>query len=276
MKRRDVLTAIGIGLGFGMMIWSMAMVSITKYNFKQLKLFWDLSSVIITLGGSLCAMLVNYPINQFKKLIKITIESFKESEKSSIDIINQFIELSRKARREGLLSLEDEINQVNDGFLKKGLQMVVDGMEPETIKDIMELEISEMERRHKDGADMLRAWGGYAPAFGMAGTLIGLIQMLGNLSDSSQIASGMGKALITTFYGSLIANILFNPMASNLSFKSAQETAIREMMLEGILAIQSGVNPRIVEEKLISYLSPDDRKTFAATATSEGGVSENG
>lgn len=276
MKRRDILTAVGVVVGFAMMIWSMAMVTLTKYNVGQLKLFWDLSSVIITLGGSLCAMLVNYPINQFRKLIKVTIQSFRESEKSSIDIINQFIELSRKARREGLLSLEDEINQVEDGFLKKGLQMVVDGIEPETIKDIMELEISEMERRHKDGSDMLRAWGGYAPAFGMAGTLIGLIQMLGNLSDSSQIASGMGKALITTFYGSLAANILFNPMAANLAFKSEQEASIREMMLEGILAIQSGVNPRIVEEKLISYLSPEERENFAAAAGSEGGVSENG
>lgn len=276
MKRRDVLTTIGVVLGFAMMIWSMAMVSLTKYNVAQLKLFWDLSSVIITIGGSLCAMLVNYPMSQFKKLVMIMKESFKESEKSSIDIINQFIELSRKARREGLLSLEDEISQVEDAFLKKGLQMVVDGIEPETIKDIMELEISEMERRHKDGADMLRAWGGYAPAFGMAGTLIGLIQMLGNLTDSSQIASGMGKALITTFYGSLAANILFNPMAANLSLKSANETAIREMMLEGILAIQSGVNPRIVEEKLISYLSPEERKKFAAVVSTEGGVSENG
>lgn len=275
MKRRDVLTAIGIVVGFLMMIWAMAMVTITEYNVGQLKLFWDISSIIITIGGSLCAMLVNYPIHQFRKLTKIIIQSFKENEKSGIDIINQFIDLSRKARREGLLSLEDEISGISDDFLKKGLQMVVDGIEPETIQDIMDLEIGEMERRHGEGVDMLKAWGAYAPAFGMAGTLIGLIQMLGNLNDSSQIASGMSKALITTLYGSLMANIIFNPMAANLALKSQQEVSVREMMLEGILAIQSGVNPRIVEEKLISYLSPEERQKYSQEPSTGEGVSEN-
>jgi len=276
MKRRDALTAVGILLGFILMIWAMAMISLSEYNVGQLKLFWDISSVIITIGGSFCAMLVNYPINNFRRLVKIIVQSFNEGEKSSVDIIRQFIELSKKARREGLLSLEDEINSINDNFLKKGLQMVVDGIEPETIREIMDLEISEMERRHGEGVNMLKAWGAYAPAFGMAGTLIGLIQMLGNLSDSSQIASGMGKALITTFYGSLMANLVFNPMAANLALKSEQETAIRDMMLEGILSIQSGVNPRIVEEKLISYLSPQEREEYASTAGVGEGVSENG
>ncbi|PRR77526.1 Chemotaxis protein PomA [Clostridium liquoris] len=276
MKRRDVLTAIGVIVGFLMMGWSMAMVNLTEYDVGQLKLFWDLASVIITIGGSLCAMLVHYPADQFRKIMKIIAQAFRESEKSSIDIINQFISLSKKARKEGLLSLEDEINSIDDEYLKKGLQMVVDGIEPETITDIMELEISEMERRHKLGVDMLKAWGAYAPAFGMAGTLIGLIQMLGNLTDSSQIAGGMAKALITTFYGSLMANLVFNPMAANLALKSEQEVDIKEMMLEGIIAIQSGVNPRIVEEKLISYLSPEDRKKFLATSVEGEGVSENG
>lgn len=275
MKRRDILTVIGITVGFGMMLWGMAMVSITEYSIGQLKLFWDISSVIITIGGSFCALLIAYPFNTFKKLFKIIIQAFRESEKSAPDIIGEFILLSRKARREGLLSLEDEISSIEEDFLKKGLQMVVDGIEPETIREIMDLEISEMERRHKEGIEMLRTWGGYAPAFGMAGTLIGLIQMLANLSDSSQIASGMAKALITTFYGSLMAYLIFNPMAANLALKSEQEVAIRDMMLEGILSIQSGVNPRIVEEKLMSYLSPEERKNYSVSAKAEG-VAENG
>lgn len=275
MKRRDILTAIGIIVGFGMMLWGMAMVSITEYSIGQLKLFWDISSVIITIGGSFCALLIAYPLNTFKRLFKIIIQAFKESEKSAPDIIAEFISLSRKARRGGLLSLEDEISSIEEDFLKKGLQMVVDGIEPETIREIMDLEISEMERRHKEGIELLRTWGGYAPAFGMAGTLIGLIQMLANLSDSSQIASGMAKALITTFYGSLMAYLIFNPMAANLSLKSEQEVVIRDMMLEGILSIQSGVNPRIVEEKLMAYLSPEERKTYAVSAKAEG-VAENG
>ncbi|MBM7869409.1 chemotaxis protein MotA [Clostridium pascui] len=275
MKRRDILTAIGITLGFGMMIWGMSMVNIAEYSIGQLKLFWDISAVIITIGGSFCALLIAYPFNTFKKLSKIIIQAFRESEKSAPDIIGEFISLSRKARRGGLLSLEDEISSIEEDFLKKGLQMVVDGIEPETIREIMDLEISEMERRHKEGIELLRTWGGYAPAFGMAGTLIGLIQMLANLSDSSQIASGMAKALITTFYGSLMAYLIFNPMAANLSLKSEQEVVIRDMMLEGILSIQSGVNPRIVEEKLMTYLSPEERKTYAVSAKAEG-VAENG
>ncbi|WP_097025843.1 motility protein A [Clostridium peptidivorans] len=276
MKRRDILTVIGITVGFAMMLWGMAMVSITEYNIGQLKLFWDIPSVIITVGGSFCALLIAYPFNTFKRLSKIIFQTFKESEKSAPDTIGEFISLSRKARREGLLSLEDEISSIEAEFLRKGLQMVVDGIEPETIREIMDLEISEMERRHKEGVDMLRTWGGYAPAFGMAGTLIGLIQMLGsNFSDPSQIASGMGKALITTFYGSLMAYLIFNPMAANLALKSEQEVAIRDMMLEGILSIQSGVNPRIVEEKLMSYLSPEERKSYTVSAKAEG-VAENG
>jgi chemotaxis protein MotA len=141
--------------------------------------------------------------------------------------------------------------------------MVIDGIEPETIREIMELEIGEMERRHKTGQDLLKSWAAYAPAFGMIGTLIGLIQMLVNLSDSSKIASGMAVALITTFYGATMANLLFTPMAAKLSLKTEKEAGMREMMLEGILAIQSGVNPRIVEDKLLCYLSPLDRKKYA-------------
>ena len=153
--------------------------------------------------------------------------------------------------------------------------MVVDGIEAESIKEILELEIIGMEERHKRGASMFSTWGAFAPGFGMLGTLIGLIQMLQNLSDASTIAQGMGAALITTFYGSLIANIFASPIAQNLNTKSAKEVVMREMMLEGILAIQSGVNPRIVEDKLKSYLSPKERLEYAA-AHGEGSEASEG
>ena len=267
MKRYDILTPLGFLLGVGLMIYGMLGGGGT------FKMFYDLPSVAITLGGSISALLINYPLSQFKKAFKIIVQSFKETSMAALDIINEFAELSKKARREGLLSLEDDINNVQDSFLKKGLQMVVDGIEPETIKEILELEIGEMEKRHKDGSDMLRSWAAYAPAFGMLGTLIGLIQMLANLNDPSALGPGMGKALITTYYGSIIASMIANPMAANLSYKSGQESTIREMMLEGILAIQSGVNPRIVEEKLVSYLNPGDKiKYYTKQAASEVGA----
>ncbi|AJD30185.1 motility protein A [Clostridium sporogenes] len=270
MKKRDILTPIGFVLCFGLVLWGMASGG------SNLKVFWDVASVFITIGGSMAAMLITYPMDEFKRLLIVIRQTFKDNGMSNIDVIQNFVDLSRKARREGLLSLEDAINNLTDDYMKKGLRMVVDGIEPETIREIMELEIDEMEKRHKSGADMLKTWGGYAPAFGMVGTLIGLIQMLANLTDSSTIASGMGKALITTFYGSLMANAVFNPMGANLMFKSGVEATTREMVLEGVLAIQSGVNPRIMEEKLVTYLSPPERQAYSKVQVSGEGAAQNG
>jgi chemotaxis protein MotA len=269
MKKHDILTSVGIAVGVVLIVWGMTAGG------ANLKIFFDPPSIAITVGGSFASLLIAYPISAMKRVMKVVVESFRESTMSSTEIIDSFTNLSKKARREGLLSLEDEMAQLTNEFLKKGLQMVVDGLEPETIKEIMELEIGEMERRHTDGANMLKAWAAYAPAFGMIGTLIGLIQMLANLSDASALASGMGKALITTFYGALLANLILIPMAQNLNYKSGIEVNNREMMLEGILAIQSGVNPRIVEEKLTSYLSPFDRAKFIEAQANAAGVSDN-
>lgn len=266
MKKNDITTAIGLILGIGLVIWGMN-------GDSGYKIFWDPQSVAITIGGSFAAVLINYPINEVKKLAKLFIQSFKEDSMNGTDIISRFGVLSQKARREGLLSLEDEISTIDNDFMKKGLQMVVDGIEPEVIRDIMELEISELERRHESNSAMIMAWAAFAPAFGMIGTLIGLVQMLANLSDQAGLASGMAKALITTFYGSVLANIFLIPVGNNLSSKTSKEIANMEMMLEGVLAIQSGVNPRIVEEKLSAYLNPDEKKNFNESSNAE--VTEN-
>ncbi|EJO5346017.1 motility protein A [Clostridium botulinum] len=270
MKKRDILTPAGFVLCLGLVLWGMASGG------TNLKIFWDISSLFITIGGSMGAMLITYPKDEFKRLFIVIKQTFKDNGMSNIDVIQNFVDLSRKARREGLLSLEDAINSLTDEYMQKGLRMVVDGIEPETIRDIMELEIEEMEKRHKSGANMLKTWGGYSPAFGMVGTLIGLIQMLANLTDSSTIASGMGKALITTFYGSLMANAVFNPMGANLMYKSGVEATTREMVLEGVLAIQSGVNPRIMEDKLVTYLSPTEREAYSKVQVSGEGATQNG
>ncbi|ATD54643.1 motility protein A [Clostridium chauvoei] len=262
MKKSDALTFLGLVVGGALLVYGMMSGS-------NLMIFWDFPSVLITIGGSFSAVLITYSIKEVKNLGKLFGQTFKETKISSQDTILQFTNLSKKARREGLLSLEDDISELEDDFLKKGLQMVVDGIEPETIREILELEIDEMESRHMKGSSIYSTWGVYAPAFGMIGTLIGLIQMLQNLTDVSNIASGMGKALITTFYGSILANLFCTPMAANLKIKSEQESQMREMMLEGILSIQSGVNPRIVEEKLLTYLNPKERLEYLS------GVVEN-
>ncbi|MCY6959608.1 motility protein A [Clostridium brassicae] len=267
MKRQDVLTLVGLVLGFGLVVFGML-------SGGTVSMFVDPSSIAITVGGSFGALLIAYPMAEFKRVGKVIIQSFKENGMSGLDIINKFSDVSKKARREGLLSLEEDIEKIDDNFLKKGLQMVVDGLEPETIRDIMELEIGEMEKRHKVGASIFRTWGGFAPAFGMLGTLIGLIQMLANLNDPAALGPGMSKALITTFYGSLLASLILNPTAGNLEYKSGVEATLREMIVEGVLAIQSGVNPRIVEEKLVSYLNPEDKKKFLQIQSS-GEVGED-
>ena len=256
MKKSDILTVIG--LLAGILLVSVSMAS----GDGGLTIFWDFGSVCITIGGSLGAVMMTYPMDTVKKIGTLLGQAFKVDQNSKKEIIAQFSDLSKKARREGLLSLEDEINQLDDKFLKKGLQMVVDGIEPETIKEILDLEIAAMDERHSKGAGLFTTWGGYAPGFGMLGTLVGLIQMLQNLSDASTIASGMGTALLTTFYGSLLANMFCNPIGANLAKKNEDELSLKEMMVEGILAIQSGVNPRIVEEKLLTYLEPAERLTY--------------
>ena len=265
MKKTDVLTGVGLILGIALMIWGMK--SDSGYG-----IFWQFQSVCITVGGSLSGTLITLSMDDAKRFFKVFLQAFKESKESEIELISKFSELSKKARREGLLSLEDEISNLDDDFMKKGLQMVVDGIEPETIKEILELEIDQMEERHNGGIAIFSTWGAFAPAFGMLGTLVGLIQMLVSLDDASSIGAGMGTALITTFYGSLLANLFCNPIATNLGKKNLLEVKYRQMMLEGILAIQSGVNPRIVEEKLITYLNPQEKLQYlqASSENSEG------
>jgi chemotaxis protein MotA len=256
MKKTDILTIVGLVAAVVLTIWGMGMGG------TNMLIFWDAASVAITVGGSFATVVITVSSEDFKNLPKVFMQSFKYSKESRVDLISRFSGLSKKARREGLLSLEDEISQVEDDYLKKGLQMVVDGIEPEVIKEIMELEIGEMETRHEKGITILQQWAAYAPAFGMIGTLIGLVQMLAALDDPANIASGMAKALITTFYGSVLANIFLVPIANKLSTRSAEESSFREMMIEGVLAIQSGVNPRIIEEKLNTYLTPKERLEY--------------
>ncbi|MPM42708.1 Chemotaxis protein PomA [bioreactor metagenome] len=269
MKKNDFLTIIGFIAAVALLIIGM------KSNAGYL-IFWDPLSIYITVGGALGTLLMAYPMGEFKRLGKVIVQVMKEQELSKLDTISLFTGLSKKARREGLLSLEDDISQIGNDFIKKAMNMVVDGIEPESIREIMDLEITEMEKRHADAASVFKTLGAYAPAMGMLGTLIGLIQMLADLSDASNLAKGMGKALITTFYGSFVANVIALPIAAKLEFRSAQEIGTRQMIIEGVLAIQSGVNPRIIEDKLVAYLSPDERKKYYTVTASDEGVAENG
>ncbi len=224
-----------------------------------LRPFWDFDSVLITIGGTIAAVMISFPFSRLKDLPRITAIAFREREADPVAIIDGMVDLAEKARREGLLALEDSVNRTEDEFLKRGIQLIVDGTDPELVRDILETDLAYIEERHKVGKSMYDAMTAYAPAFGMIGTLIGLVQMLRTLDKPSTIGPAMSVALITTFYGAVIANLITGPIANKLALKSGVEIKLREMMLEGILSIQSGENPRIVEEKLMGFLAPKDR-----------------
>ncbi len=255
----DIATFIGIIAGFGLMIVAMVMGG-------DAIIFYDLPSILITVGGTIGAILMNYPLNQVLQVFKIVKNAFlkKDGGISPEGIISSMIHLAEVSRKEGILSLEKELEKVRDVFLKKGLQLAIDGTKAEEIRNILETELNYIEERHNSNQGVLLATAQYAPAFGMIGTLIGLVQMLKNMSDPSTIGPAMAVALITTYYGSVIANLICLPLAGKLKSKSSDEMFFKQIMIEGIINIQAGDNPRIIEEKMQVFLSPIERNRLIA------------
>ena len=197
---------------------------------------------------------------------------FKTSTMNVPEIIQKIIQLSNVARKEGLLSLEEAASDIDDEFLKKGILLIVDGTDPELVRAIMETELVSVEGRHKEKIGFWENLGAMGPAWGMIGTLIGLILMLKDLSDLAAVGPNMATALITTFYGSVLANWICAPVATKLKGKNDEEMMMKEIEIEGLLSIQAGENPRVIEEKLKSFLAPADR----GSSSEEGGGEENG
>jgi chemotaxis protein MotA len=222
--------------------------------------FFSLSSAMIVFGGAIGATLVNFPLSDVLAVVNVAKNAFLQKSASPAETIATLVDVAEKARREGILAIERELDEINDEFVKLGIQYAVDGTEPETIRAILESELASMEERHKQGKKIFDALGTYAPAFGMVGTLIGLIQMLSSLDDPTKIGAGMATALVTTLYGSLVANVVFLPMGGKLEYRSREEARRKELIIEGILAIQSGDNPRIVRDKLKTFLPPNERE----------------
>lgn len=248
----DLATIIGIVAGFGLVILSIATNAGASF-------FVSVSSVMIVFGGTLGSTLINFPLRDVLMVFKVTSKIFLTKEISYSGTIDQLVSLAERARREGILAIERELENVDDEFMRTGIQYAVDGTEPDYIRAIMESELSSLEDRHKQGQGIFLAMGTYAPAFGMIGTLIGLIQMLQSLDDPTKIGVGMATALVTTFYGAVAANLFLLPAAGKLANRSHEELLQKELILEGILSIQSGDNPRFVREKLLTFLSPANR-----------------
>lgn len=248
----DVATVIGIIVGVALLTGAILMNS-------TLSAYWDPPSVLIVLGGTLAATLINYPLNEVLGVFQVLRIAFRRQTTTPEEIIRSLVGFAEKARREGLLAMEEEAEKIDDSFLQKGIQLVVDGTDPELVRGIMEIELAFLEERHRRGQRIFETMGALAPAFGMTGTLIGLIQMLGKLEDPESVGPGLAVALITTLYGVILANLIFLPIAGKLKVKSEEEVLLREIMVEGILSIQAGENPRIVEEKLKAFLPPKKR-----------------
>lgn len=248
----DLTTIIGIAAGLLLVVGAIVISPGSAF-------FVSIGAAMIVFGGTLGSTLINFPAKDVLSVFKVLQKVFTQTQLSYQETIERLVHLAEKARREGILAIEREIETLNDDFLRNGIQYAVDGTEPDTIRAIMESELQSLKDRHRLGQSIFIAMGTYAPAFGMIGTLIGLIQMLQSLDDPTKIGIGMATALVTTFYGALVANLFFLPMAGKLDNRSREEMLQKELVLEGILAIQSGDNPRIVRERLLTFLSPTYR-----------------
>ena len=220
----------------------------------------DVASLFITVGGASGTVILSNPLPLTLNTFKVYRQIFHVPQFDVKGKILQIVSFSEKARRDGLLALEDDMEELNDDFMKKALQLVVDGTDPEIVRNVMQIDLESMEERHKNNRSWFDSLATLAPGFGMLGTLIGLVGMLANLGgDPSAIGRGMAAALITTFYGSLIQNMLAVPVSNKLKNRTNEEVLVKQVMIEGTLSIQAGDNPRIVQEKLASYLTPDMR-----------------
>jgi len=246
----DLASIIGLAAGTVCIILGILMAK------GNLLLFWDPASVFVTLGGSLSALILSVPLSKFLGLTKALRIVFFAPKSNANEMIITLVSFSEKARREGLLALEDDLDELEDDFLKKGIQLVVDGSDPEMVRRIMETEIEQMMDRHDVFKTMISDLSGLAPGFGMLGTLMGLILMLVNIQD-------MAAALITTFYGAIIANLICLPIATKMQLRTNEEVLIKMIMIEGTLSIQSGDNPRLVKDKLVAYLEPNEREAIS-------------
>jgi chemotaxis protein MotA len=249
-----------LGMLIGM-IWGMAALIMAILIAKSsLLIFMDLTSAMITIGGSIASMLVGFSIRNLLTIPTLFRIALFPQKYDLSNLILTIVSFSEKARREGLLALEDDLEELEDPFMRKGLQLVVDGTDPELVKNILENEVEQMVTRHDDKKRMFDDWATFAPAFGMIGTLMGLVMMLTNLEDRAAIGPALGVAIITTLYGAIMCYLFFQPMASRLDMMTTKEVLYRAIILMGVLSIQSGDNPRIVKDKLISFLPPAMRE----------------
>lgn len=262
----DIATILGLVICFAMVLVGVA----TSGGLQALPSYINIPSVAITFGGAFSAVLAANTMQTFMSGLKSFALVLKVPKNNTAEMINNIINLSNVARKEGLLSLEEAAGELEDEFLKKGILLIVDGTDPELVRAIMETELVSMDSRHKARIGFWDNVASMGPAWGMIGTLVGLVNMLNNMEDASTIGPNMATALITTLYGSLLANWICGPVSNKLKAQNDMEMMQKEIMIEGLLSIQAGENPRVIEEKLKSFMAPSER----ANPDGNGGESD--
>jgi chemotaxis protein MotA len=267
----DLGTILGLIIGFAT-VFAVCIID----GGSPAELFSAPAALLLIIAGSLSATTTSFPLSNIKTLPKLVTLATKENHYDAEGAIETLARMADKARREGLLALEEESKKIKDPFMQKGIMLVVDGTDPVQVKAILETQIQHMEERHAGGYGMLIAAGGYAPTFGILGTVMGLINVLKQLDNPSALGKAIASAFLATLWGLLIANVVYLPLGSKLRAKSDEEIAYRRLLLEGILALQAGENPRIVREKLNAFMPPKvvAKMEAASAETSKKGKAE--
>ncbi len=274
----DISTIVGILMGFALIVFGIA----SGKGFSQLKNFWDLPSFLIVVLGTVAVLIASYPFKVLKNIPQHLKISTQGNRFDPMKYIDELVELAQIARKNGLLALEAKANEQPDPFFKQSLMLIVDGTDGEKIKEMLTNDLDYLSERHADIIGLYEKGSAVAPAFGMIGTLVGLVNMLKNMDPSAGGASTLGVdmsvALVTTFYGCILAHLIFGPIANKLSIRNNEEYVCKQIIIEGVLAIQSGQNPKFLKEKLISFLSQRQRDLANGEQPSkkEGGKDKKG
>lgn len=252
----DLATIIGFLVGIGCIVYSI----ISSSGGSGASGYIDVPSLVIVIGGGVAATVISYSLPQVLSIFSIASKAFVSKNLSSQEVIEKFLEMSKVSKKEGLLALEKYIENEDNEFLKKAVSMTIDGTTKETIRDTLTNEVDYLRLRHAQSQGIFETFAAQFPAWGMIGTLIGLVALLSNLDDPSAIGPSMAVAILTTLYGSLLANFVCNPIAKKLETRSTEETVIQELIIEGTLCLSAGLNSQLIEQKLNSFLSDSQRK----------------
>ncbi|MGH2353504.1 MAG: motility protein A [Chloroflexota bacterium] len=264
----DIGAPIGIFGGLTLLIFAFVLEGGSPMS------LWGLSSFLIVIGGTVATLLITFPVHVVVSFPKFLKKGFVEQHQDRVELVRTFVRLAEKARRQGLLSLEDEAQQLSDPFLRDGIQEVVDGTPAEQIREILEIRISEMEARHREGIAFFENGGGFAPTMGIIGTVMGLVVTLSKLAEAGteELGHSIAVAFIATLYGISSSNLFWLPLAQRLRKKSEAEAGYLNLMVEGILGVQAGDAPRLVRAKLEGFLSPKERERLNAPSQSEDAI----